>query len=62
MGRYRVFIERVERYFHQVEVEAETAAEAERKVQAMDADNAFEEEWNELQPEVKTAYEAEDAG
>ena len=60
MARYRVFMERVERYSYQVEVEAKTAAEAERKAQAMDEHNEFEDEWNELQPEVEITYEAEE--
>mgnify|MGYP006988932404 CR=1 FL=1 len=51
-----MFIERVERYSHQVTVEAGTRAEAERKVLAMDAGNKFEDEWNELQPGVETTY------
>jgi hypothetical protein len=59
MERYRVFIERVERYSHQVSVDADSKAEAERKVRAMDSCNAFENEWNELQPGVETTYEAE---
>lgn len=60
MSKYRVFIERVERYSHQVTVEAETRAEAERKVRAMDACDQFADEWNELQPGVETTYEAEE--
>lgn len=50
----------MERYSHQVTVEAETKAEAERKVRKMDATNKFEDEWNELQPGVETTYEAEE--
>ena len=60
MNKYKVFIERVERYSHQVTVEAETKAEAERKVRAMDACNKFEPKWNEIQPGVETTYEAEE--
>lgn len=60
MARYRVFMERVEHYSYQVEVEAKTAADAERKAQTMDEHNEFEDEWNELQPEVETMYEAEE--
>lgn len=41
-------------------MEAETKAEAERKVRKMDATNKFEDEWNELQPGVETTYEAEE--
>lgn len=62
MAKYMVFIERVERYSHQVLVDADTKAEAERKVRAMDACNKFENEWNELQPGVETTYEAEEEG
>lgn len=58
--KYRVFVERVERYSHQVLVTADTKAEAERKVRAMDACDKFESEWNELQPSVETTYEAEE--
>lgn len=60
MARYRVFIERTERYSHMVVVDADSKAEAERKVRAMDACNKFEYEWNELQPGVETTYEAEE--
>ena len=59
MARYRVFIERVERYSHMVAVDADSEKEAERKVQAMDVSNTFEDVWNELQPGVETTYEAE---
>ena len=58
--KYRVFIERVERYSHQVLVTADTKAEAERKVKRMDDNDEFVDEWNELQPGVETTYEAEE--
>lgn len=57
---YRVFIERSERYSHQVCVDAESPQEAERIVREMDNCNEFEDEWNELQPAVETSYEAEE--
>jgi hypothetical protein len=60
MARYRVFIERVERYSHMVIVDADSKKEAERKARAMDVCNKFENEWNELQPGVETTYEAEE--
>ena len=60
MKKYRVFIERVERYSHQVLVDADTKSEAESKVRAMDGRDEFESEWNELQPGVETTYEAEE--
>ena len=59
MEKFRVSIERVERYSHQVVVEASSAKEAEMKVLLMDRNDEFENEWNELQPEVETTYEAE---
>ena len=61
MTRYRVFIERTERYSHQVLVDADTKREAERKAMEMDVRNEFENEWNELQPAADTTYEAEEA-
>ena len=61
MARYRVFIERTETYSYQVVVSAKSAEEAERKVRRMDDDDKFIDEWNELQPEVETTYEAEEA-
>ena len=59
MEKFKVFIERVERYSHQVVVEASSAKEAERKALLMDRNNEFENEWNELQPGVETTYNAE---
>ena len=59
MEKFRVFIERVERYSHQVVVEASSAREAEKIVRNMDRNNEFENEWNELQPGVETTYDAE---
>ena len=62
MKQYQVFMERVERYSHNVIVEAESQQEAERIVREADrCDNAFESEWNELQPGVETTYEAVEA-
>lgn len=60
MKRYRVFIERVENYSHQVVVSAESAEEAESKVKGMDDNDEFIDDWNEHQPDVKTTYEAEE--
>lgn len=60
MARYKVFIERTETYSHQVVVSAKSAKEAERKVKHMDDNDAFVDEWNELQPGVETTYEAEE--
>lgn len=60
MARYRVFIERTETYSHQVVVSAKSAREAQRKVERMDNNDAFIDEWNELQPGVETIYEAEE--
>lgn len=60
MKKYRVFIERTENYSHQVVVSAKSAKEAERKVERMDDDDKFINEWNELQPGVETTYEAEE--
>lgn len=60
MKDYKVFIERTENYSHQVVVSAESAREAERKVRQMDRNDEFDNEWNELQPSVKTTYEAEE--
>lgn len=60
MKKYRVFIERTENYSHQVVVSASSAEEAERKVERMDDDDKFIDEWNELQPSVETTYEAEE--
>lgn len=60
MARYRVFIERMERYSHQILVDAATKKEAEQKAMEMDARNEFENEWNELQPGIETTYEAEE--
>lgn len=56
--KYRVFIERTEKYFHQVVVSAKSAKDAESQVKRMDACNEFEYEWNEHQPGVETTYEA----
>ena len=61
MARYRVFIERTETYSYQVVVNARDEEEAERKVQLRDDDDKFSDVWNELQPEVQTTYEAEEA-
>ena len=60
MKKYRVFIERTESYSHQVVVSAKSAKEAERKVERMDNNDEFNNEWNELQPGVETTYEAEE--
>lgn len=60
MKKYRVFIERTENYSHQVVVSAKSAKEAERKVERMDDNDEFIDEWNELQPGVETTYEAEE--
>ena len=59
MEKFKVFIERVERYSHQVVVEASSDREAEKIVRNMDRNNEFENEWNELQPGVETTYDAE---
>lgn len=61
MAKYSVTIERTETYYHQVVVSAKSAEEAERKVRRMDDNDKFVNEWNELQPEVETTYEAEEA-
>ena len=58
--KFKVFIERTENYSHQVVVRASSAEEAERKVERMDNNDAFINEWNELQPGVETTYEAEE--
>ena len=59
MGKFRVSIGRVERYSHQVVVEASSAREAEKIVRNMDQNDEFENEWNELKPEVESTYDAE---
>lgn len=60
MKKYRVYIERVERYSYQVMVTADTKDEAECKVKTMDDCDEFEYDWNELQHYVETTYEAEE--
>lgn len=63
--KFIVEIERIERYYNKVAVIAKDEQEATKKVGAYDLDNGFENEWNELQPDVTTHYYAtaqEDAG
>ena len=53
-----VEIERTEKYFHKVIVEAKDKNEAVRKVSAFESNDGFSDTWNELQPSVDTEYVA----
>lgn len=56
-----VEITRTETYTHTVRVKAKNELEARWKVMNFDDDNYFEGKWNEIAPDVATAYEAKDA-
>lgn len=61
MGKFKVKIQRIEVYTHSVAIEAKDEEDAERIVREMDKLNAFENQWNELDPSVKTDYCATEA-
>lgn len=56
-----VEITRTETYTHTVRVNAKNKLEARWKVMNFDDDNGFENEWNELDPDVSTKYDATEA-
>lgn len=56
METFVVEIERTEKYRTKVLVKAVDKADARRRAMEFDADNGLENTWNELQPEVETAY------
>ena len=60
MEKFVVEIERTEKYYTKVLVEATDELDARRRAVAFDEDNGLEAEWNELQPEVGTTYTAYD--
>lgn len=57
--KFVVNITRNETYRHTVVVEAKDKDDAKRKVMNFDDNDGFLDEWNELDPEVETEYEAE---
>lgn len=59
--KYTVYVRRTETYDLPVNVDAASTEEAAEKVRRMDEDDAFVNQWNELQPEVSAEYPAEEA-